>query len=58
MPTLVTPDGGLDLFGIACGYLMALVGLALLTYVNVVVSVCYARAENIDLDAVPEGTGA
>ena len=58
LPTLVTPDGGLDLFGIACGYLMALVGLALLTYVNVVVSVCYARAENIDLDAVPEGTGA
>ncbi|WP_284539144.1 hypothetical protein [Pleomorphomonas sp. T1.2MG-36] len=58
LPMLVTPDGGLDLFGIACGYLMALVGLALLTYVNVVVCVCYARSENIALDTPPEGTGA
>ena len=58
LPALVTPDGGLDLFGFACGYLMALVGLALLTYVNVVVCVCYARSENISLDTPPEGTGA
>ena len=35
-----------------------LVGLALLTYVNVVVCVCYARSENIALDGAQEGTGA
>lgn len=58
LPALVTPDGGLDLFGFACSYLMALVGLALLTYVNVVVCVCYARSENIALDGAQEGTGA
>ncbi len=58
LPTLVTPDGALDPIGLACGYLMALVGLALLTYVNVVVCMCYARSEAIALDTPPEGTGA
>ncbi|MCM5557032.1 hypothetical protein [Pleomorphomonas sp. JP5] len=57
-PMLMTQGGALAPIGLAAGYLIALVGLALLTYVNVVVCVCYARAENIDLDRPPEGTGA
>lgn len=56
LPMLVTEGGALDPVGIACGYLMAVVGLALLTYVNVVVCVCYARSENIDLDGAPGAT--
>lgn len=55
-PSMVTPGGGIDAWSIACWYLVSLVWLALLTYVNVVVCVCYARAEKIDLGAIPEAT--
>ncbi len=58
LPALVTQGGALDPVGITCGYLMALVGLALLTYVNVVVCVSYARSENIALDGAQEPTKA
>lgn len=49
-PSIATPSGGIDPWSISCWYLVAFAGLALLTYANVVVCLCYARAEKIDLD--------
>lgn len=49
-PSIATPSGGIDPWSIACWFLVSLVGLALLTYANVVVCLCYLRAENIDPD--------
>lgn len=51
-PSIATPSGGIDPWSVACWYLVSLAGLALVTYANVVVCLCYARAEKIDLSAV------
>jgi len=55
-PSIVTPSGSIAPWSIVCWYLVSLVWLALLTYVNVVVCVCYARAEKIDLGAASRAT--
>ena len=57
-PSLTTEAGGIDTMGIACWYVTMFLGMVLLTYVNVVICVCYMRFEKIDLIDAPHATPA
>lgn len=49
-PSLTTDAGGLDTLGIAHWYVTMLLGMFLLTYINVVICMDYMRFEKISLD--------